>query len=519
MQTAYAMVWMSAQRTPDAPAIIDDRTDRRLTYRELIDEVDRVAAGLHARNITQGDRVATVLPSLFDHCIVLLALQRICAVPALINFRLTPTEIAQLVVDGQMKAAICLSQPAVVGALSSALVDNRRIITVGGSVEGAEAFSVCREDPLTLPCPSPAREDPAFIFYTSGTTGLPKGVVLTHRTSEHRVLWLSTQVGLRHGTHNRTLGFMPLSHAIGFYGVFLVTLAMNGTYFVMSAFNPADAVDMVEKHDITYMFAVPQLYFAMSQAANYMPEKMASTKLVLYGGAQIDGAFLKRMDAEWAAKICHIYGTTETMCSLYNSDPVGQHTRLRPGFYSRVRTIKLGGGVDDVVQPGEEGELIVDASVDTTFSGYLNRPDATAEKVVDGWYYTGDICVLHNDGDVDLIGRADDVIRSGGENIHPSEIETLLEQHPAVREAAVVGIPHVSWGEAATACVVADNVSIEELDRYLRTSSIASFKRPKYYLLIEALPRNAANKVLRRQLKQLATDAGAAQGQLKLIEV
>ena len=508
MQTAYQLVWMSKERSPDHLAMVDDQTDRAFSYTELIEEVDIVAAGLHARGIRQGDRVATVLPSLFDHCVVLLALQRLAAVPALINFRLTPNEIGSLVADGEMKAAVTLPDPEVVNAVTESLPSDGFVMSMGREAVGADAYADCRGEIASLPCPVPKREDPAFIFYTSGTTGLPKGVVLNHGTSEHRIIWLSTQAGLRHGTHNRALGFMPISHAIGFYGVFLVTLALNGTYYVMSAFNPVEAVDAVEKYEITYMFAVPQLYFAMGQAPNYAPEKMVSTELLLYGGAQIDGEFLKRMDAEWAGTVRHIYGTTETMCSLYNPDPVSQHIRLRPGFYSRIRIIEIGGRIDHLVAPGEQGEMIVDATVDTVFTEYLNRPDATAEKIVDGWYYTGDVCLLHENGDVDLIGRADDMIRSGGENIHPGDIEEVLEAYPGVKEAAVIGTPHEKWGEAVTACVVGE-VSPKDLDAALKESDLAAFKRPRRYMFLEMLPRNAANKVLRRELKDLAGQGDA----------
>ena len=504
MQTAYQLVWMSKERTPNHPALVDDQTDRKLTYAELIEEVDVVAAGLHARGVRQGDRVATVLPSLFDHCVAVLALQRLAAVPALINFRLTPREIADMVADASMVGVIVLPDAEIVSTVRGCLPAEGFILTVETAVTGADSFEACRGDIASLPCPVPAPDDPAFIFYTSGTTGLPKGVVLNHGTSEPRVIWLSTQAGLRQGTHTRALGFMPLSHAIGFYGVFLATLALNGTYYVMSAFSPMAAVDAVEKHQITYMFAVPQLYYAMGQAPNYTPDKMTSTELILYGGAEIDGAFLTQMDREWAGTVRHIYGTTETMCSLYHADPVGQHRRLRPGFYSRIRIIRIGGGTNDLVAAGEEGELIVDAVRDAVFTEYLNRPEATAEKVVDGWYYTGDICLLHDNGDVDLIGRTDDVIRSGGENIHPGDIESVLAAHRGVTEAAVIGTPDKKWGEAVTACVAGENLQAIDLDRAVQASGLAAFKRPRRYLFVDQLPRNAANKVLRRRLKSLA---------------
>ena len=519
MQTAYQMVWMSAERTPDHLALIDDLSERRLTYAELIGEIDIVAAGLFERGIRQGDRVATVLPSLFEHCLLLLALQRLCAVPALINFRLSVVDIRNLISDGDITAAVILSDQVLKEEVEGALAKNGVLITVGNKIEGADEFSDCRGDPAGLSFPSPEREDPAFIFYTSGTTGLPKGVVLGHRSTEPRVIWLSTQAGLRHGTHNRALGFMPLSHSIGFYGVFLATLALNGTYYVMSAFNPKEAVEMVEKYGITYMFAVPQLYHAMFQAPNYSAEKMRSTEVVLYGGAQIDGEFLKTLDGEWAAVIRHIYGTTETMCSLYNPDPVGQHTRLRPGFYSRTRVIDIDGGVEDQVGSGQEGQLIVDATADTVFTEYLNRPDDTAESIVEGWYYTGDICIAHENGDVDLLGRVDDLIRSGGENIHPGQIEEILMSHSGIRDVAVIGIPHKKWGEAVTACIVGDDIPVEDFERLFQNSEIAQFKRPRIYMFLEIIPRNATNKILRRELKANVLRSRTEETNYKIVEV
>jgi len=516
MLTAYQMVWMSAERQPDGLALIDDKTDRRLTYGALIREVDEIAAGLHSKGVGEGDVVVTALPGLYEHCLLLLALARLAAVPALLNFRLTPEELAQLAGDADAKAAVIMPDPAVAEALAGVLPDGAPVWSIG-DLDGAEPFADCRGEILALPCPEPAREDPAFIFYTSGTTGLPKGVLISHRTTEHRILWLSTQAGLRHGAHNRTLGFMPLSHAIGFYGVFLVTLAMNGRYYVMSAFNPVEAVDMIEREKISYMFSVPQLYFAMTKAPNYAPEKMESTELVLYGGAAINPNLLDHMDETWAADVRHIYGTTETMCSLYNPIPVGQPARLRPGFYSRTRIVEIGGGHEDLVKPGEEGELIVDATVDTIFTEYLNRADATAEKPRDGWYYTGDVCLLHENGDVDLIGRTDDIIRSGGENLHPGEIEDMLAKHPGIKEVAVIGVPHDKWGEAVTACVVGD-AAATELDQFVRDKGLAGFKAPKAYLQMDVLPRNAANKVLRRELKT-AAEAAKSNGQSTYAEI
>jgi 2-furoate---CoA ligase len=475
MKTAYDLVWIAGERTPNHLALVDDRTDRKLTYQQLLAEIDVVAAGLAARGVQAGTRIATVLPNLFEHCIALLALQRLAAIPALMNARLQASELARLAVQGEIQGAIVGKDAALADVIAAALPRKGLLLSVDGDSAAAENFAACRGDVTTLQAlPKPDLEDTAFIFYTSGTTGLPKGVVITHRTTEHRIVWLSTQAGLRHGTHIRTLGMVPISHAIGFYGTFLVTLAYNGTFYTMSAFNPAAANDLIERHKINYLFSIPTLYGAMISAPNYRPERMASLELVLYGGAPISPPLLDRIDREWPATVRHIYGTTEIMCALYHPEPVGRPVTLRPGYYSRVRIVQLGGSESDLVKPGEAGELIVDASADTFFSGYLNRPDATAEKMRNGWYFTGDVCVLREDGDVDLVGRVDDVIRSGGESVYPEEVEAVLSTHPTIREATVRGV---------------------------------RFKRPRAYMMMESLPRNAANKVLRSTLRNLVSDA------------
>ncbi|MEE2999222.1 MAG: long-chain fatty acid--CoA ligase, partial [Pseudomonadota bacterium] len=203
----------------------------------------------------------------------------------------------------------------------------------------------------------------------------------------------------------------------------------------------------------------------------------------------------------------HIYGTTEIMCPLYNPDPVGEHIRLRPGFYCQTRIITIGGTLDDVVDHGEEGELIVEMSPDQMFTGYLNQPDATSETVVDGWYHTGDVCLLREDGDYNLIGRTGDIIRSGGENIHPSEIEPHLSSHPNIKESSVIGIKDVIWGEMVVACIVTNgSIDALTLKEHMKKSSLANFKHPKAYLYLDNLPRNAANKILRRELCQIAEE-------------
>ena len=512
MHTAYDLVKLASRRAPDRLAIVDDLTPRKLTYAALIRELDVIAAGLAARGVKQGTRVATVLNNCFEHALVLLALQRLGAVPALINFRLPPGDVAKLAQIGEMAGAVIHPVPELAAGLKSVLPKGAPLLSVG-DLDGVENFAACRGDASSLPpVPKPEPEDPAFIFYTSGTTGLPKGAVIPHRASEPRVLWLATQGGLRHGGQNRAFAFMPLSHCIGFYGVFLTTLAFDGTVFLQTQFNPVDAAKRFGENKITYVFAVPTLLHATVQAPNYSPESMQSLRHVLFGGGTMPPELFEHMKAKWPlTDVRHIYGTTETMCSGYNPEPKREALQtLGPGYFVVSKVVKLDGSPqDDEVPVGEEGELIVDATVDTVFTGYLNRPDATAEKMRDGWYFTGDVVRNEGGGMWTIMGRVDDMIRSGGENIHPEEVEDVLKTHPGIAESSAIGLADPRWGQIVVSCVVKKDPALTaaSLDAHCRASTLANYKRPRAYFFVDTLPRNAAAKVLRRILRDQATKA------------
>ncbi len=506
MHTAYELVAAAAERTPDRPALVDDLSGRILTYGEMLDEVDVIAAGLADRGVTRGSRFATVMPNRIEHCLVILALARLGAVAALMNARLPPADIVRLMVQARISGALLPSDPDLVHAVVEALGPRATILCADDAVEGAQPYRDCTGDVAALgPLPPAEPDELAYIFYTSGTTGLPKGVALDHRTTLPRILWISALVGLPMGGHIRTLGLAPLSHVIGFHGNFLMSLAYNGTYFTSSAFRPAAALDLIEHDRISVLFTVPTFYRALLNVEGYRPEQLSSIELLLWGGAAIQPDLLATLQRDCPeATIAHIYGTTETMCSLYNPDPGRETTRLRPGLFSNVRVVKPGSGPDDPVPVGAKGELLISTAADTVFSGYLDMPEATADKVRNGWYHTGDICTVRADGDLELSGRVDDIIRSGGENIHPDEVEAVLATHPGVRDLGVVGLADDYWGEMVVACVVADEgVTAADLDSLCRESALAAYKRPRGYIFVGELPRNAARKLLRRELREL----------------
>ena len=347
MQTVWDHVRLAAARTPDHAAIVDDRSERRLTYGQLIAEAETVAAGLADAGVAPGCRVATMLSNLWEHAIAILALHRLGTVPCLVNPRLKPDEAGAPIRDGGIAAAIRMT----------------------------DAYGAVRDS-------------------------LPSGA--------------------------------PLFCVGGFYSAFLATLSMNGTYHVHSSFDAAAAIDCIDRGAVTFLYGTPAHFHALLEAPNFAAKRVSSVETLVYAGAGMPGPLLEKVAAAFPrARITNIYGTTEV--ALYMPDPAGH--RYRPGFYSNVRVCRIGGGAGEPCKAGEEGEILVDVGADATFSGYLDRPDATAERVIDGWYHTGDICAPTPDGDLELRGRVDDMIVSGGEN--PEEVEAVLMRRDGVQDAAV----------------------------------------------------------------------------------
>nr|ABI15621.1 4-chlorobenzoyl-CoA ligase [consortium cosmid clone pGZ1] len=500
MQTVFDMVRRASARAPDAIAIVDPRRQIEISYSQLLRQVERVAAGLVERGVHPGSRVAVALPNSVEACILLLALHRAGAVPALMNPRLKPQEIRDLIEFGEMHGAV----------LCPALADAPPMREINGlflrvETEGQRDGLGSLESDGPLPAFRPGPEETAFVFYTSGTTGMPKGVVLSQRTAESRALFMVTQSGYRFGAHNRVIGLMPLYHVIGFFAVFVLALALNGRYYVVRDFKPAETAELIEAHRITGLFGTPTHLDALIGSILATPRDLSSLETVTFAGATMPDPVLDRVNAHLPGRKTNIYGTTEAMNSLFAEDP-REGARLRPGFYSEVRVVPIGGSPQHALPPGEEGELVVAADADATFTEYLNQPDATRKKLHDGWYRTSDVAVMHANGDVEIRGRLDDMIISGGENIHPSEVERVLRRHPSVREAVVLGVPDERWGQRVLACIVAHEArpTANELDEFCIASELASFKRPRAYAFLDEIPRNAMNKVLVKALAQVA---------------
>jgi 2-furoate---CoA ligase len=342
------------------------------------------------------------------------------------------------------------------------------------------------------------------MLYTSGTTGRPKGVPRSHRAERSAALAQLVQLEL--GPGDRTLGVMPLYHTMGMRSL-LAASACGGLFCVQSEFRADAALDAVERERLTSLYLAPTLFHDLVAAQRERPRDVSSVRALAYAGAPMAGVLVERCVEAFAPEaFVNHYGSTEIYTFTIHGDQ-----RAKPGcagraaLNARIRLVAPveGAAPSDVVPPGEVGQVACALSSDEAFGGYWNRPDADARQIRDGWYFPGDLGQLDADGDLYLVGRIDDMIVSGGENVHPLEIEEWLVRHPGVDEAAVVGEEDERLGQRVVAYVVcAGAVTADVLDAHcLASPTLARFKRPRDYRFVDALPKSASGKLLRRLLR------------------
>jgi 2-furoate---CoA ligase len=506
MLTELQMFWRAAQRQPRAIAVAGEGGSVTFSYAELLSQVEVVAAGLLEAGVRPGTIVGTVLPNCVEHVLALLALSRVGAIPAPISPRLKPAQAGQLVAEAEMTAAIVGSDARLQAAVANALGPGARLISTAAAGQGCIPFSSCRGEPSHLPgIPQPRPSDPAVVFYTSGTTGPPKAVVVPHRAVWPR--HIVPLLGLDFGDHNRFEGHMPIYHPVGYHSILLGALTSGGAYHVVPAFDPAGLIALVAARGITVLGATPAQWHALLEAPGFCAEAMASLQGAFYGGAPMPPGLAEQVAAALPCPLYHVYGITETGNLGFLRHTTAKPGALRPTGHCQLRAGRPGGPPEDTVPAGETGELIARARAGTLFSGYLNRPGATAAAMTGGWYRTGDLATFDSDGDFQLSGRADDMIIFGALNIYPQEVEAVVSAHPGIADVAVIGVPDARYGELVVACAVGGDISAAELDAHCRASDLADLKRPLGYLFLPRLPRNSLAKVLRGELRSAAADA------------
>jgi 2-furoate---CoA ligase len=495
----------AALRDPTAPALVDGA--RRLTYADLATQAAAVGRGLADLGVAKGDRVLIALKNRLEHGLVYWALQGIGGIPAPVNFRLAIQELRYVLEDSGARVALFESATAA-GTLEATKGWRGRLVFVGHEAPAKSIPFAALLGSNSAPLDRHVSEsDLSLLLYTSGTTGRPKGVPRTHRNHHAGALAHVIQCGYQ--WRERTLGVMPLYHTMGIHSLTSMA-AVNGCFVCQADWSAQAALSLIERERVTALYLIPTLFHDLAHAAELSSAKVASVRKLAYAGAPMLGSLTDACVKAFHPDVfVNHYGSTEIYTFSVFPDV---HTKPgcagRPGIHSKLRVVEAsterGVGPDETVPPGRKGEIIASLDSDEAFAGYWKRPDADARALRNGWYFTGDMGYLDEVGDLFVAGRVDDMIISGGENIHPVEVEEVLARHPRVRDVAVIGEPDDKWGELVVAFVVPAEAGLTAaaLDRYcLESSELANFKRPRRIVFVEAIPRTASGKILRRLLR------------------
>jgi long-chain acyl-CoA synthetase len=505
MTRSYAEILRSlAADRPEAPALTYD--DQTWTFAELHTRSSRTAQALRAAGVQAGDRVGLLTRNCAECFELLFACSKIGAVYTGLNWRLAAAEIAAILDDA--KPALLI-----VGATERSLLDGSK---TPRTVELGAEFSGWRDaHPAIDPGHAGAPDEPILLLYTSGTTGLPKGAMITNEGLSYTPR-LAAQAWAM-GPDSVNLVAMPMFH-IGGCGYGSSVMTVGGHTVLLRDVVPAQVVDCISRYRVTHAFFVPTVVQSLLNVPGVDQADLGSLELLMYGAAPMGDVLLKRAISVLRCRFMQAYGMTETAGTVTVLNPEdhvteGPHaTRLnsvgRPLPWVELRIVDPD-TLDDA-PPGQVGEIWIRTAMN--MAGYWSKPEETRTTIMPGqWLRTGDAAYLDAEGYVYLFDRFKDMIISGGENIYPAEIENVLNGHPAVLEVGVIGVPHERWGESPRAVVVLrpnHTATAEELIRFTR-DRLAHYKCPTSVAFASTLPRNASGKLLKRALR--LTHSGNAQ--------
>jgi fatty-acyl-CoA synthase len=489
-----------SRRSPHRRAITFEGTT--INYGEFQDRIDRTATVLRDCGVREGDRVGYLgfnHPALLE---TLFAAARLGAIFVPLNFRLTSSELEFIINDAGCRTIVADGDHIeILDSVRDSLCIRHWLSIETDSANWTDLMAA-RENaaPIgAIPLVDP--ESVAVIMYTSGTTGLPKGSMLTHANIWWNNSNMTNTVDLLED--DVSLVFAPLFHIGGLNVITLVSMQRGAEIVIHRHFDPDHALEDIPKYGVTTIFGVPAMFLFISQVPAFDNTDLASVRLLICGGAPVPEPLMK-VYASRGIPISQGYGLTETSPSVaFLTNEFGITKIGSAGKSPLFSELKL---VDDagntISDPGTIGEIC--AQGPNIMKGYWNRPEATAEAIDEnGWFHTGDVGYLDNEGFLYITDRIKDMVISGGENVYPAEVENALYEHPSIVEVAVVGLPDERWGEAVTAVVVIKDGEELELDelRDFAADKLARYKLPTRLLSISEIPRNASGKVLKRELR------------------
>lgn len=488
----------SVERSPDLVAISDG--ELRLTYSQWLTRIRAIAGGLAGLGLQRGDHLLVVLQNRWEMASLHWACQFLGIIITPLNWRAKREEVEYCASDAAVRAVVYESVSAEAVALAASCNAIPRI-AVGECERATHSF-----DDIVQSAPVPrlvnaTSEDWSLMLYTSGTTGKPKGVPRRHRAERAAALAHVAQNLYRMG--ERTLGVMPLYHTMGVRSLLAMAL-VSGQFVCLARYDSQEALKLIEKEQISNLYLVPTLYHDLLTQPDFTAAKVRSIRKLGFAGAPMNDALLKRLDTAFKPELfVNHYGSSEIYTFTINQDALQKSGCAgQAGLNSRIRVVRLDAKTpDDLATTREEGQIIADLAGDEAFEGYWNRPDADEKALRDGWYFTGDTGYIDADGDLFVSGRMDDMIISGGENISPVDIESVISLHPAIDEVAVAGLPDERWGQRVTAFVVSrSTVTAAELDQHCIASALPNYKRPREYIFVKSIPKSPVGKILRRKL-------------------
>ncbi|WP_082232809.1 acyl-CoA synthetase [Halobacillus massiliensis] len=499
------MLIRSARRSPDKAALVSGEV--RITYQELNDRVNQLAGWFQRHGIQKGDKAAILLYSGVEYVECLFALAKIGAVTVPINFRLKEKEIQYLLNDSDAKMLILdgrfLSN---IEYIQHDLHSLQDIALVGESNYNDTHLSTLSypnsAESYQVNLPELQDEDDCLIGYTSGTTGHPKGAVLTHKNVFMNAMNYNLEFGLT--KHDIQLMTTPIFH-IGGISTLTMLLFIGGTSIISNHFDPQNVLQTFEEEKVSYAFMVPSMWNMLLEQKNFQTYDVSSLRILCTAAASTPLELKKRLMTYFPnAGVYDTYGQTETSpgtTTLKPDDPLTQSGSVGLSF-TNVEVRVVDENMNDV-SPGEVGEIVFRGP--TTMKEYYKNTVATEEVFKEGWLHSGDLALVDKEGYLSVVDRKKDLVISGGENIYPKEIEEVLYTHRDILEAAVIGVPDEKWGETLKAFVVTrdEKTMTEEEVIDFCYERLAGYKKPKYVQFVKELPRNAAGKILKTELRKI----------------
>lgn len=492
----------AVERTPDAIAIMDDQS--KYSYEEVKIMVNKVAASLYRLGIKKGDRIAILLRNRMEGIVLFWATQKIGAVFSPINIKKSTDTIHYCINDLDVKMIVFETS-------TEYLIENRKIdyrplfvnvdgkgdITYKELLQGNEhgfSFVPIHEDDLSI------------ILYTSGTTGVPKGVPRTHLNEYSSTLAYVFQC--HYEWMDISLGVIPLHHTMGIRSLLSMFL-LNGAIILLKEFDPNEACQIIQDRKVTSLYLLPSMYHEIVTLTEIGKYDFEQIRVIAYAGAPMTSKLIKKCQEVFQPTyFINQYGSTEIFTHCICQDIIHKPGCVgKPGVHQNIKIIEADinrtKSEEDIVVDGEIGEIVVEMNSPEAFKGYWNKPEITKESVKNNWYYTGDLGYKDDSGDIYVVGRIDEMILHAGENIFPMEIESVLLGHPKIKDVMIVGEEDERWGQVVIAYVVPidESLTAGELDIFCKSHpTLSNYKRPRRYIFKSSLPK-ATGKPLRIQIK------------------